>query len=127
MHFTVYNGLQNCPLGNLTMFQKDGDKKINEIWFDFTNASTKYYEVNNAEQGQWYFSKFSIDCEDYEIYEFDEVKFAEKFPTNEEEDDGDSGQHILISWDTLNEEGFIQESKYKERIDKSATGLPIVK
>mgnify|MGYP006903945667 CR=1 FL=1 len=58
MHFTVYNGFEGCTLGgvgnkNVTMYQKDGEAKINQIYFDFQNASTKYQTWKNAEQGQW--------------------------------------------------------------------------
>jgi hypothetical protein len=38
------------------MYQKDENNDnahINEIYFDFQNASTKYQSWDNAEQGQW--------------------------------------------------------------------------
>ena len=59
MHFTVYNGFKGCKLSgvgnpNVTMYQKDESiAKINQISFDFQNATTKYQSWNNAEQGQW--------------------------------------------------------------------------
>ena len=59
MHFTVYNGFKGCTLGgvgnlNVTMYQKDEKSApINQIYFDFQNATTKYQSWNNAEQGQW--------------------------------------------------------------------------
>ena len=58
MHFTVYNGFEGCTLGgvdklNVTMYQKENNAHINEIYFDFQNATTKYQSWNNAEQGQW--------------------------------------------------------------------------
>ena len=60
MHFTVYNGFEGCTLGgvgnkNVTMYQKDekSAKIINQISFDFQNATTKYQSWKNAEQGQW--------------------------------------------------------------------------
>ena len=40
----------------------------------------------------------------------------------------DDGQLILISSDFENtNKGFVKESVYKERLDKSDTGLPLVK
>ena len=62
MHFTVYNGFEGCTLSgvgnpgnlNVTMYQKDENmRNINQISFDFQNASTKYQSWKNAEQGQW--------------------------------------------------------------------------
>ena len=59
MHFTVYNGFEGCTLGgvdstNVTMYQKDETSTIiNQISFDFQNATTKYQSWDNAEQGQW--------------------------------------------------------------------------
>ena len=51
MHFTVYNGLENCALGNVSMYQRDPNNKIiNEIWLDFSNANTKYQEINDVPQ-----------------------------------------------------------------------------
>lgn len=51
MHFTVYNGLENCSLGNVSMYQRDPNNKIiNEIWLDFSNANTKYQEINDVPQ-----------------------------------------------------------------------------
>ena len=54
MHFTVYNGFDNCALGNVSMYQVLDGKHINEMTFDFTNASTEHQTQKNKEQGQWY-------------------------------------------------------------------------
>lgn len=51
MHFTMYNGLTNCPLGNVKMHQMNAQGgKINEIMFEFNNANTTYMELNDVAQ-----------------------------------------------------------------------------
>lgn len=123
MHFSMYNGLENCTLGSVKLFQKSS--QLTQITFDFVNATQKYKELNNAPQGQWYVEPFQAFCANGEVHNFSEYKFAESSPPPKNpasKSPGDLGQHILIT-----SNGIIKESVYRERIEKSSTGLPIVK
>lgn len=126
MHFTMYNGLENCTLGPVNLFQTNANgDHINQITFDFLNATDKYKELNNVPQGQWTVGTFHALCANDEVVDFPEYKFAEASPPPKDPDSnspGDLGQHILVT-----RNGIIKESMYRERIDKSSTGLPIVK
>ena len=52
MAFSMYNGLNDCTLGNVTMYQKSTlfNEHINQIVFDFNNAMTKFQHINNVPQ-----------------------------------------------------------------------------
>merc|ERR1712223_1701875 len=131
MHFTVYNGFDNCALGNVSMYQVLDGKHINEMTFDFTNASTEHQTQKNKEQGQWYIDDINVACTDGASFIIDGKKFTNTSPPMVTDDFGeleDDGQLILISSDFENtNKGFVKESGYKERLDKSDTGLPLVK
>jgi len=138
MHFTVYNGFEGCKLGgvgnqNVTMYQKDENSvQINPIYFDFQNATTKYQSWDNAEQGQWYVGEVHVDCGGNKTFEIAERKFGTTSPPQikdkEFDEYEDDAQLVLITLNTTDtSKGFIKESIYKERLEKSDTGLPLVK
>ena len=142
MHFTVYNGFENCTLGNVSMYQKEPilKQKINQIYFDFTNASTKYAEKNNVpitpqkldgESSHWFVGALTVKCSDGNNLDISEHEFEKTSPPDIKEDDfddyEDDAQLVLISLNQETGEGMVQESIYKERLEKSDTGLPLVK
>ena len=73
-----------------------------------------------------------VDCEGGKTFKIAERKFGTTSPP-EIEDKGfdeyeDDAQLVLITLNTTDtSKGFIKESIYKERLEKSDTGLPLVK
>ena len=156
MHFTVYNGF-NCPIPhNISLYQKnENNEPINLVMLDFTNNSTEFVEFNNMPtvsivlliqaklvhhfkwilefQGQYYIGPIQeLECLGEKFkptneYKFTKVSPPEKDPEKTYEDDA---QHVLITKNLANHlqnEIKIQESIFRERLEKSETGLPIVK
>ena len=144
MHFTVYNGFEDCTLGNVSMYQKDDShilkEKVNQIYFDFTNASTKYAENNNVaiahqklngKPSHWFVGAMTVQCSDGNNLDIAEYEFEKMSPPDIKEEDfddyEDDAQLVLISLDQKTGNGMVKESIYKERLEKSDTGLPLVK
>ena len=114
--------------------------QINQIYFDFTNASTKYAEKNNVpitpqkldgESSHWFVGAITVQCPDGNNLPISEHEFEKTSPPDIKEDDfddyEDDAQLVLISLNQETGEGMVQESIYKERLEKSDTGLPLVK
>ena len=135
MHFTLYNGLENCALGNVTLFQEGSEvgQKINELHFDFTKAETKFQELNDVNPGHYSVQGFDVTCQGQK-FTFPTYKFMKTSPPSQSDGGGDKdkAQHVLFTldptrgWPTTRQPK-IQESMYREKLDKSDTGLPIAK
>merc|ERR1719384_2665745 len=117
------------------MYQVEKDLRVAEMNFDFTNVSTAYQTNKNKEKGQWYMDDINVTCIDREFgtreFIIEGRQFTNTSPPEVIDDFGeaeDDGQLILISSDFKKaNSGFIKESHYKERLEKSDTGLPLVK
>ena len=138
MHFTVYNGFENCTLGNVSMYQKEPilKQKINQIYFDFTNASTKYAEKNNVpitpqkldgESSHWFVGAMTVQCSDGNNLDIAEYEFEKMSPPDIKEDDfdhyKDDAELVLISLDQETGTRIVKESIYKERWENISTIL----
>ena len=79
-----------------------------------------------------YVGAVHVACEGGKTFEIAERKFGTTSPPEIEDKEfdeyEDNAQLVLISLNTADTtKGFIKESIYKERLEKSDTGLPLVK
>ena len=79
-----------------------------------------------------YVGEVHVDCEGGKKFVIEERKFGTTSPPEIEDKEfdeyEDNAQLVLITLNTTDTtKGFIKESIYKERLEKSDTGLPLVK
>ena len=79
-----------------------------------------------------YVGEVHVDCEGGKKFVIEERKFGTTSPPEIEDKEfdeyEDNAQLVLITLNTTDpSKGFIKESIYKERLEKSDTGLPLVK
>ena len=95
----------------------------------------------NSFQGQWFVGEMEFECHN-QTYKLEEYKFKNPSPPKDPNlDDSayqDKAQHILLTKNHLEEDDcgmldddfctpLVIESTYPERLEKSETGLSIVK
>ena len=79
--------------------------------------------------GQWYIQPFTANCQSGETFEFPEYKFTSVSPPPKFDEDEyeDNAQAILIGQNAVTGLPIIYDTKYRERLEKSDTGLPIAR
>ena len=135
----MYNGL-NCPIPhNITMYNKND--KTNEIMFNFNDKNIDHIEHLNAgpDGVKWVVKEIpEFDCGGLKFSkpEFEFIKTSPPAKIGAESEYADRAQHVLLTWSfehmNAHNEGEpveldIVESTYRDRLEKSDTGLPYVR